>query len=133
MKDRMVHRYYCDYCKKAGCGKGAIIKHELHCTMNPNRVCRMCAIGGWEQPKMETLLAILPDGTKQPYEEIRLVMDLTIKELRRATKECPACMFAALRQAHLDVGDYAEYFDFSNEAREFINRSNMKNPNNYEY
>jgi hypothetical protein len=92
----------------------------------------MCAIGGWTQPKMTSLLAILPDGIKHP--DGMNLFD-TVKEklplLRKATNECPACMLASLRQAHLGGELYMDSFDFTKETKEFFYIQNNKENNNY--
>jgi hypothetical protein len=33
--------YYCDYCKKHSLSASTMSIHEKHCTMNPNRKCRL--------------------------------------------------------------------------------------------
>jgi len=33
--------YYCDYCRKYKLTPHSMGVHETHCTLNPNRVCRM--------------------------------------------------------------------------------------------
>lgn len=38
--------YYCSYCRKYKLTPQAIKVHELHCTLNPERACRVCATGG---------------------------------------------------------------------------------------
>ncbi len=62
MKEKMVKQYKCDFCGKKGYSKGHMNKHERHCTMNPDRACRMCVlVHGNLQPPIDELLAVLPD------------------------------------------------------------------------
>ncbi len=84
MKAKRVWRYYCDYCKKSGCSGAAIKKHELHCTMNPERKCRMCELIDINQEPIITLFGALDSEG--------------LAGLRFAADDCPVCIFAALRQ-----------------------------------
>lgn len=67
MRTKKVNRYWCDFCNKAGLQAGAMAKHEKHCTLNPDRSCRVCTIvnGGYRvgAEEMARLVAILPDST----------------------------------------------------------------------
>jgi hypothetical protein len=42
MKVKMVQQFGCDFCKKKMYRRDAMVTHEKHCTMNPDRYCRMC-------------------------------------------------------------------------------------------
>lgn len=44
MRTKMVKRHWCDFCNKAGLSASAMARHEKHCTMNPNRACRVCGM-----------------------------------------------------------------------------------------
>ena len=83
-------RYYCDHCKKSGCSKHHMAKHEKGCTMNPHRECGVCAmwLGGCNEP-MADLIAALGNG---------------YASLREKCENCPACTLAALRQAPCNHG-----------------------------
>ena len=48
-----VNKYICDYCGKKQYASWAMKKHEKHCTMNPNRECRMCDLMGELQEPIE--------------------------------------------------------------------------------
>ena len=106
MKTKRVNRYYCDYCKKSGCSSYWIREHEKHCTMNPKRDCRMCAImqtayDNEPQVEMGKLLACLDDVH---YDETQSVFAmLNISKLKETAQNCPACIMAALRQAGIPV------------------------------
>jgi hypothetical protein len=66
MRTKKVNRYWCDFCNKAGLSAGSMAKHEKHCTLNPDRSCRVCTIinGGYKvgAEEMARLVAILPDS-----------------------------------------------------------------------
>jgi hypothetical protein len=83
MRKKKVWRYYCDFCGKGGCGSGAMKHHEKHCTLNPQRICRMCQVIGESQQGMDFLVANYDKGG--------------IETLRSAANECPNCMLAAIR------------------------------------
>ena len=53
-----------------------MINHELHCTLNPNRECRMCELsnGVGKEKTMEELKAIFPADVVKALTETR---DLT--------------------------------------------------------
>ena len=143
VKAKKIWRYYCDYCKKAGCNKYWIVKHEKGCTKNPNRECGFCKILELEQRDMKELLAILPDPkefTKMEYWEdgegevisgSKLNEILDLQKLRDITNNCPACILAALRQKKICV-PMVEGFDFKGECASVwadINEANR----GYEY
>ena len=60
MRVKMVKQYICDFCGKKGLGAGHIKKHEKHCTMNPDRECRMCVLVSGAQTPLKELLALMP-------------------------------------------------------------------------
>lgn len=78
--------------------------------MNPNRKCRMCEAMGENQAELKDLIQILPDYKK--YTEGSLVGYMTddpickdvaaaLPLLRDKANECPVCIMASLKQAHL--------------------------------
>jgi hypothetical protein len=55
-------RYYCDHCKKAGASPYHMRNHEESCTLNPARVCKLCArLNGGNGTPLPEMLALLPD------------------------------------------------------------------------
>ena len=108
MKRYQTWRYKCDFCGKANCSGSAIAKHELHCTKNPNRVCRMCAAVGDKQAPMADLIAAIKYGDRPGYEAFTLgdsgegvpkEIERKIDILRIVAHNCPACILSTLRQA----------------------------------
>jgi len=130
MRVKRVNRYYCDFCKKSGCSKWHIEQHEKHCTMNPNRECRVCMILGVAQTPMSELLAILPKVTwdyPEPLETCYMcapsLSSISLAQandalpaLRDRANNCPACIMAAIRQKGFPVAAIDD-FDFSSEMR----------------
>jgi len=127
MKKKRVWRYYCDFCKKSGCSRGHIADHEKHCTMNPDRECRICKMVDNDQVPMHDLLNLLPDPKDYAYETLNgfsynvlvKIVDDVLSELREITGNCPACILAALRQKGIPVY-IAQNFNFTKECEKKI-------------
>ena len=115
MITKKVNRYYCEYCKKANCSASSISRHEKACTLNPNRICRMCGIFDLEQTKMADLLTILPKPvtTKDEYGFITLInikeIEAAMPKLKEITEDCPACILATLRQMEIPVREITSF------------------------
>lgn len=134
MRTKRVNRYYCDFCKKAGQSKPSMERHESGCTLNPNRVCRVCkmdrpefARGEARQRPIAELLALLPAHSELFEVEgdyangyfppsATPVVNAALPALREACGNCPACILAALRQAKIPV-PVATDFDFTAEMK----------------
>ena len=119
MRSKKVWRYYCEFCKKSGCSKYHIEKHENHCTANPNRGCGFCEkIGDGGPVPMEELIALLPDPKKylvtdyaevfggggspvelRMYPGLKEAAEKGLEKVRDATDNCPGCILAAVRQS----------------------------------
>lgn len=85
MRKKRVWRYYCDYCKKAGCSAGHMAAHEKHCCGNPERACRMC----W--------MDVSGDVAQQPMADLVAAFDREgLDGVRTLAQGCPACMLAAM-------------------------------------
>lgn len=103
MRMALRKRYYCDHCKKAG-GRGPdMLRHELHCTLNPARKCRVCDMGGFGPAPLAELVAL----AKSLEGEFHSIPEAALKKLSDAADGCPGCIWAAHRQA----GVYSA-FDF---------------------
>lgn len=125
MHFKIVKRYYCDFCGKSGLSASHISRHEKACTLNPQRICRMCHMDmdgtimneNGAQAEMETLLALLPDP--KPYLQVdeygtgygsmENVVNAALPALREAAGGCPACMMAALRQKGIPIPCATEF------------------------
>jgi hypothetical protein len=114
MKSRQVTRYWCDFCKKGSLRRHSMEQHERHCTLNPKRDCRVCAMNGSSPPPIEEMLAILPDptsfnaasagpGWEIEQNNLTALVEAAMPRLRELTEGCPACMMAALRQKGIPV------------------------------
>lgn len=128
MKKKRVWRYYCDFCKKAGCSGYHLRRHEERCTMNPNRLCGMCGLLAHNQPSLASIIALLPDPEKFKttitddeawdgiFSDLAKAVSAVFPRVRRAARECPTCILAALRQAKIPVPMVSE-FDYSKESK----------------
>lgn len=128
MRRKQVWRYYCDFCKKSNCSVSAMSVHEKHCTMNPDRICRLCLRVDEVQKPMKELLALLPDPNSFQsdtnefpfYDEelLQKAIEAVMPTLREATNNCPNCILAALRQKGIPVL-MATSFSYKNEMTAF--------------
>lgn len=88
---KTVKIYICSYCKKKKYTKKSCEIHELHCTKNPIRVCRMCGLGGQNTELINLKIAI--SGMDKTNEKELM------EQLKNLSDGCPACMLAAIIQA----------------------------------
>lgn len=130
MRKRKVWRYYCDFCKKAGCSGGHLKNHEKHCTLNPNRDCGMCKARELEQPDLSKAILLLPnpdeylsretdcdgDNIFICFDGLEDAVDKVLPELRDFVENCPACIMAALRQRGIPV-PVAKKFNYRDECQ----------------
>ena len=137
MKDKMVHQYKCDFCVKKKYSKFHMKNHEKYCTMNPDRKCRMCDLIEEEQQPMGNLLSIFPQDLLKYYYKIRGknefiglgesdkltdMFEPYLDELYKKVHNCPACIFAVIRQSGiygLEIG-----FDYKKEIEDFWKKYN---------
>lgn len=141
MKKKQVWRYYCDFCKKAGCSAYHLRNHETHCTLNPNRVCRMCFMLDQKQPKLADLIALMPATvvirTEWGSESIEFKSlpeaEAAFVKVREAAGNCPACILSALRQAKIPA-PMMEGFDYAKEGNSIrADYYEAQNTDLYEY
>lgn len=102
MKKVKRWRYYCDFCKKAGGQPHAMREHEKHCTMNPERDCRMCDSFGGGGASLPELIAFVKEKAETVHwsgedQDFKLLDNDDLAKLRDMAEGCPACMLAALR------------------------------------
>ena len=127
MKTKQVNRYYCDFCKKSGCSKGHMRRHEDHCTLNPDRMCGMCRMLEETQPPLASLIEMLPDpkgherydedfNTRHFADAFTNSCNESLKGLRDAANDCPACILAAIRLSGVPV-DVVSDFSYAAEMK----------------
>lgn len=127
MKVKKVNRYYCDFCKKAGCSAAHMKRHEERCTANPNRICGMCVLTGRVQVKIADVISTLPAEPKGDFVFSKAQKEWeerVIQLIDDAVDDCPVCKFAVLRQAGISLFDIS--FDFQEELRADMERHNKE-------
>lgn len=129
MKTFKAWRFKCDFCGKNMRQKKAMVRHEIGCTMNPHRECRLheYATGGPCLVSAQYLADVLMSHKSDS--------DHGLKPLRDHCDNCPACILAAIRlsgfcagtgkEGHIEDGQYVsdyvepligkEQFDFKAE------------------
>lgn len=97
MRAKQKTVYYCDFCGKRRLLRPAMEKHELHCTMNPNRVCR------WELLEYKHMPTHAMRKGIPRWLQLRAPLGTEdIEALREKVEQCPACMLSALRLSGLE-------------------------------
>lgn len=82
--------YYCDFCKKRSLR--SLKTHEAHCTLNPQRSCRLCG-NKFDYPD-------LVDKFKYTIEEgdwADRIYNIKTEDLMNAVDDCPNCALTILR------------------------------------
>lgn len=102
MRSKLVWRYWCEFCRKGGCGKHAMSIHERGCTLNPDRQCRMCkAQEEFHSPGLEYLRMMARNDSAEltgvEIEPLSTPQEV-VERLMSESGGCPACVLAALRQ-----------------------------------
>jgi len=116
MNRKLKWRYYCGFCRKSGMSASHISRHENFCTMNPVRICRMCEFAKARQQPIESLIGSLKIG---------------LDECKKVSKNCPACIFAALRQSGTSIIESG--FDFNAACKQFFREANERDARQDEY
>jgi len=82
--------YYCDFCKKHSLR--SLKEHEAHCTLNPDRTCRLCD----EVRDYRALVKKLPFATDRDCE---FGENINIKsvDLMSLVDGCPVCALTVFR------------------------------------
>lgn len=128
--------YYCEFCKKYRLTKPSMEKHEKHCTLNPDRECRVC--GEYDKEGIGICVAYLKKEysetidknlrTEEVFglktikidevhiEKFKKVIEETISEI-----DCPACVLSCLRQAGNSEWFWGigYYYDYRKEAKDY--------------
>lgn len=108
MKSVVKNVYYCDYCNKHYFSKYWAQQHEMHCTANPNRECKMCDLNGSHN--------IIPELLDKFYEHVKEKGTLPLfTTIVKETDNCPNCILTILRQFNKDprfANIHEEHDDF---------------------
>ena len=128
MKFKTKKVYYCDFCKKHGLSSYWIQKHEKHCTLNPNRECRMCNAKKLDKNYIKKANLILKDLLRHKKNDgIRgdHVANFNTRLKKEILEElvCPICTLAIYRQSNKELLHWVEW-DFKKECREWWQEEN---------
>ncbi len=131
MREKLVKRYYCDFCKKTNYSKGTMRSHEEHCTMNLNRVCRVCKMtcfdSDHQQADIEAMKALLPNPPPEcSNRDFDDEVNAALPKLREMADNCPACIMAALRQKGIPVPAASDFY-FTKEMNDLWKDININN------
>ena len=132
MKAKKVNQYECDFCGKKKYAAAAMKKHEKHCTMNPERECRMCARVDHKND-LKKLIAMLPKdevANDEPIfgfhnEHVSNGAEIleAFEKMKEEANNCPACILAVIRQ--LRSGVFFD-FDYQKSVKEFWAEENSR-------
>jgi len=138
MKCKTVTQYKCDYCGKKKYSKSAMIKHEKHCTMNPQRECRFCIKSqGDSCNNISELVARIPKDiivqcmdNEFQFEELSNVKEIEAEfnKIKEEINGCPACLLAVIRQSKTSA--YLN-FDYKKEVEMFWKDYEVENRQSY--
>ena len=128
--------YYCEYCSKRGLSKGAMKKHEHHCTANINRTCRLC-------DRTESLTALVEKFKNQmaiiystdPCCDATVYDLSTIpsgEDIMDAVDGCPICALALIRGLKIPV-PVVEDFSYKKELANWWARVNAEQAEDHGY
>jgi len=137
MRTKKVNRYWCDFCNRASLQAACTRRHESRCTLNPERVCGLCAFLELEQAKLPELVAILPDPEPlkriqtddlgrevwHDYVGLEEAVERVLPQLRAAAHDCPACILAAIRQRGIPAPEITS-FKFKDEMKVLMDAKN---------
>jgi hypothetical protein len=131
MKTIKKNVYYCEYCNKRGLSAGHMSKHEKSCTLNINRICRVCNLLDNEklelQPIIDKHMALyLQSNYLKPYNGQLILEDCNI---------CPACALSVIRQVYKQANAKNFYssivFDYKKEMQSIFNDINSSRKEQY--
>ena len=98
-------------------------EHEKHCTLNPNRECRMC---GLNPGKLITYIEKYKDSSNYQNNG-ELDESYILGEFQVDTDGCPACILTIIRCCGLLI----HKFDYQEAVKEWWEKKN--NENLYDY
>ena len=119
MKTVTKQVYYCDFCGKRGLSKGHMKTHELHCTLNPNRKCRLCD-GHDLNPLIEKYkntykIVETSDVLDAPYTVTHfewIDKPVTSEMILDDVDQCAMCALTIVRLSKLTEGYYDGAFNY---------------------
>jgi len=108
--------YYCENCGKRSLRP--LIKHEKHCTLNPDRECRLCGRESIKEiiDKYREYFKVIEVKYPAEFEdriEVRYIKEFILDDIKRELEyNCPICLFAIIRCLGLNRYWFKKKFDF---------------------
>jgi hypothetical protein len=133
MKTVKKNVYYCDFCNKRGLSATHIKRHELGCTANPRRECRLCG----EDKHIETFIILIQERFEivdcEPDEFSGYTQKIvwhgepvTLNEILEISEGCPNCTLAILRQTKLNHAIFDIKYDYKAELNSWWSEKNKE-------
>ena len=107
--------YYCDFCKKRGLRSLKI--HEAHCTLNPQRSCRLCK-SKFDYPDLVNKLKFTTEEGEWPGNHYKI----QATDLMDPVEGCPICALTILRLFMRGKSDGAWGFGTDFNFKDELNR-----------
>lgn len=118
MKTKRKNVYYCEFCGKYSLRKDSMELHERHCTLNPDRYCRMCN----EKRDYRSFVNSLRERFEVEENGENIVWkgkEITLREVKEFAEHCPACILTVIRLLQINKL-YLPQFDKYLEFRELL-------------
>jgi len=101
--------YYCDFCKKHSLSPPSLAKHEKHCTMNPDRECRLCERGRIRDlvEKYKDRYEIITEKDKFGAKTIKVNWkngEVKLQNIIADCEGCPNCVLTVIRINGFNIG-----------------------------
>jgi len=110
MKAKIRNVYYCEFCGKHGLKKDSIEFHEKHCTLNPERYCRMCNKKRDYRSFVNSLRERFEVEEKNGEKIVWKGKEITLREIEKFAEHCPACILTVIRL--LKIQKYSVFWGF---------------------
>lgn len=122
MKIKQKSVCYCDFCKKHSLK--SLLIHEQHCTMNPDRICRLCK-QKIDLRKISEELKSQMSFERQEDNAIINVKQPTLEDIKKYLEDnCPICILAIIRQSGLNRFPFEISFDYEEELEKWWSEVN---------
>lgn len=102
MKVKQKKVYYCDFCGKHSLKN--LSRHEKHCTLNPNRQCKLCGRASISEIipkyKIETQKEWFTDHNSvlgETVVKIEKIAEAKLEQLKNEVEGCPNCILTVIR------------------------------------
>jgi hypothetical protein len=131
MKTIKKNVYYCEYCNKRGLSAGHMSKHEKSCTLNINRICRVCNLLAKEKLELQPII----NKHLALYIQTDFLKTYNGQSILEDCDSCPACSLAVIRQIYKQTQSKHLYnnivFDYKKEMQSIFDIINSSREEQY--